>query len=219
MLGLADTDADTDERVDEHRRPDTSHQHSDQHACPADEHADSHAVFKASDALSPAKIWLGLASANDNGLRLDLRTDVLINGSTVGTGELDGVRIPTGDFKSTMLNTISLALTNGPAPLPPGAQFQLRVSARRACSGNGPASGTARLWYNGAAIDKGPNADAGSRFDATIGGGNSDYFLRTGFSLATTAGASRTLIDELLDSSVPCPGRPFTAFGTWSITP
>jgi hypothetical protein len=153
-------------------------------------------------------------------VKLDLKADVLINGTTVGTGEVDGVNSPTGSFKSNMLNTINLALTNGPVPLSAGDQLQLRFSARRTCSGGGQVlSGTARLWYNGAAVDKGANADAGSRFDATIGASNSNYYLRTGFALSTTAGSARTSIDEALDSSVPCPTRPFTAFGTWSITP
>jgi hypothetical protein len=141
----------------------------------------------------------------------------------VGSGEVDNVNSPTGDFKSNMLNTITLALTNGPVSLFSGDQLQMRVSARRSCSGGGQVlSGSARFWYNGAAIDNGAQADAGSRFDATISGAGSDYYLRTDFTnlfLSTAAGSSRTFIDELLDGSVPCPARPFTAFGTWSIVP
>ncbi len=128
--------------------------------------------------------------------------------------------IPTGDFKSNMLNPLSLALTNGPVPFSPGDQLQLKVSARRTCSAGGQvSSGTARLWYNGQPIDNGSRADAGSRFDATIGGSTSDYYLRTNLALSTTAGAARTSIDQPLGSGVPCPDRPFTAFDTWSITP
>jgi len=149
-----------------------------------------------------------------------LKAEVLISGTPVGTGELDNVNSPTGDFKSNMLDTINLALIGGPAPLPAGAPLQLRVSARRTCSGGGQVlSGTARLWYNGAAIDRGANADAGSRFDATIGGSNSNYYLRTGSLLSTTAGSSRVSIDAFVNDTAPCPDRPFTAFGTWSITP
>jgi len=175
-------------------------------------------------ALSPAKVWAGLATSNDTGLMLDLKAEVLINSTLVGTGELDNVGLPTGDFYRNMLNTINLALTGGPAPLFPGDQLRMRVSARRTCSaGSQVLSGTARLWYNGAAIDKGTNADAGSRFTPTIGGVSSEYKLRTDSTallfLSTTAGSSRTFIDEFLDSSVPCPNRLFTAFGTWSITP
>jgi hypothetical protein len=154
---------------------------------------------------------------------LDLKAEVLINSTPVGTGELDNVGLPTGDFYRNMLNTINLALTNGPAPLFPGDQLKMRVSARRTCTaGSQVLSGTARFWYNGAVIDKGNNADAGSRFTATIAGGSSEYKHRTdatGLFLSTAAGSSRTFIAEFLDSSVPCPNRLFTAFGTWSTTP
>lgn len=175
-------------------------------------------------ALSPAKIWIGLATSNDTGLKLDLKAEVLINGTPVGTGEADNVSKLTADFKSTVLSTINLALTGGPVPLFPGDKLQLRVSARPTCSsGSQVLSGTARLWYNGASIDKGAKADAGSRFNATIGGGNSGYYLRTDQTavllLSNAAGSSRTFNDELVDSSTPCPNRLFTAFGTWSATP
>jgi hypothetical protein len=79
-------------------------------------------------------------------------------------------------------------------------------------------SGIETIWSGFGGVCQ-SNADAGSRFDATIGASNSNYFLRTGFALSTTAGSARTSIDEALDSSVPCPARPFTPFGTWSITP
>jgi hypothetical protein len=172
-------------------------------------------------ALSPAKLWVGLKNSDDIGLRLDLKVEVFINSTSnpaVGTGELDNVSAGGSGFNAALLNTISLALTGSPA-LSPGDQLLMRPSVRRTCSGGGHAAGTARLWYNGAAIDSGSSRDAGSRFDATIDGTNSNYYLRTGFVLSTTAGTSRTSIDKLVDSSAPCPTRPFSAFGTWSIAP
>ena len=78
-----------------------------------------------------------------------------------------------------------------------------------------------RLWYNGQKVDSGPTRDAGSRFDATIGGQTDDYFLRTGLGLSTSAGSPRTSLDRSVNSAVSCAipgGRPFTSFGTW-ITP
>jgi hypothetical protein len=167
--------------------------------------------------LSPARLWVGLASTADTGLRLDVRADVFVNTTPVGSGELDGINTAAGAFKSNMLNTVNLALSNGSASFPPGAQLRIQVSARRSCVAGGQvASGTARLWYDGQPIDNGSRADAGTRFDATIGGSNSDYYLRSGSALLTTAGPSRTFIDEFLDSNSPCPARPFTSFGTWS---
>ena len=103
--------------------------------------------------------------------------------------------------------------------LPPEAELQFRVSVRRTCSGGGHNSGPVRLWFNGAAIDSGTRRDAGSRFGATIDDEAVDYFLRSGFALSTTAGASRQYVDVNVDSRVACPGRPFTTFGVWTITP
>ena len=76
-----------------------------------------------------------------------------------------------------------------------------------------------RLWYNGKAVDSGSAKDAGSRFDATIGGANSNYFLRNNFDLSTTAGSSKLSADATVDSKAPCtdgisaPDRPYTRSG------
>jgi len=48
---------------------------------------------------------------------------------------------------------ILLSLTGGPVTLGEGDQLLLRLSARHTCFGGGHNSGTARLWYNGKAID------------------------------------------------------------------
>jgi hypothetical protein len=157
------------------------------------------------------------------GLMLDLKAEALINGTPVGTGELDNVSALTNTFNRTMLNTINVALTNGPAPVYPGNQLQVQVSARSTCTaGSQVVSGTPRLWYNGKAIDRGKKMDAGTRFNATIGGISSDYLLRTDSTgllfLSNAAGSSRTSVDKFVDDSIPCPNRPFTAFGTWSTT-
>ena len=173
--------------------------------------------------LAPAKLWVGLKSSDAVGLRLDLKAEVFINSTgnpPAGTGELDNVSSGSSGFNNALLNSISLALTDGPLSLSPGDILLLRVSVRRTCSGAGHASGTARLWYNGKAIDTGTSRDAGSRFGAAINdGGINNYYLRPGFILSRTAGASKTSVDKFVDSSAPCPDRPFTAFGTWSITP
>ena len=106
----------------------------------------------------------------------------------------------------------------GAVPASSGAQLKMKVSVRRTCFGGGHASGTARLWFNGQPIDSGATRDAGSRFDATIASSTNDYFLRSGFALSTTAGTSKNFLDVFVNSAVACPSRPFTAFGTWSIT-
>jgi hypothetical protein len=104
---------------------------------------------------------------------------------------------------------------SGPVEFFPGDTLSFRLSVRVTDVG-GHNSGTARLWYNGAAIDTGPNRDAGSRFGTTIAGATADYFLRSGFTLNTTAGSSRTFIDVPVNRKVG--GNPFKPFGTWSVT-
>jgi hypothetical protein len=63
-------------------------------------------------------------------------------------------------------------------------------------------------------VDTGPKHDTASRFRAAIAGVISDYFLRPGFALSTTPGASHTSVDA--DVGAQC--APFVPFGTWSIT-
>ena len=176
-------------------------------------------------ALSPAKVWIGLRSSDDVGLRVDLRVEVFVKvGATetpVGSGDLLNQPAGSSGFNNAALHTIPLTLTNGSANFPAGAALEVKVSVRRTCSGPGHNSGTVRLWYNGQKVDSGPTRDAGSRFDATIGGQTDDYFLRTGFGLSTSAGSSRTSLDQFVNSAVNCAtpgGRPFTSYGTW-ITP
>jgi FG-GAP repeat len=169
-------------------------------------------------ALSPAKVWVGLKNSDDVGLRLDLLAEVFIDATKVGQGGLDNVGGGGSGFGNALLNTIPLSLTAGPVSAPSGAQLSIKVSARRTCFGAGHNSGTARLWYDGQPVDSGAGRDAGTRFDATIGGTTSDEFLRSGAALSTAAGSSRTSADALVNSSAPCPARPFTSFGTWSST-
>jgi uncharacterized repeat protein (TIGR01451 family) len=169
-------------------------------------------------ALSPAKLWVGQNDANKQ-LKFDLMAEVLVNGTVVGSGQLANVSAGGSDFTQATLDTVSLAL-NSATSVPAGAALSIRASVRSSCSvkkaGN---SGVARLWYNGQPIDGGKPSgrDAGSRFDATIGGTNSNYFLRSAFALATVAGTSREFIDVAVDNNVACPSRPFTPFGTWSV--
>jgi hypothetical protein len=115
------------------------------------------------------------------------------------------------------LDTITLAL-GAPTDVPAGASFSIRASVRISCATSSSGVSTiARLWYNGQPIDKGKSKDAGSRFDATIGGTNSNYFLRTGSALVTTAGSARQFVDIPVNDASACPGRAFMPFGTWSV--
>jgi hypothetical protein len=172
--------------------------------------------------FSPARIFIGLPNSDAVGLRLDLNAEVFVNGTSsvpIGTGELQSVRSGSSGFNNALLHNIAIALTGGPVTLLSGDHLLLRVSVRRTYFGGGHNSGTARLWSNGRAMDNGAARDAGSRFDATIDGTASNYYVRTGFALSTTAGSARTSIDNAVNGGAACPGRPFTPCGTWSITP
>lgn len=166
-------------------------------------------------ALSPAKVWVSNGSSNSLGIKFDLRAEVYVNATLVGSGHVNSVAsgFGTGFFWAKLIS-IPLALVNGPVQVPAGSVLKIRVLARNACVGSSRPSGAARVWFNGKAVDSGFRHDAGSRFDATIGGVTSNYFLRGGFVLAPTAGTSRQSVNAAVGS--PC--GPFVPFGTWSIT-
>ena len=163
--------------------------------------------------LSPAKVWVGLANSDDVGIKFDLLANVFVNGVPVGTGHLDSVVAGSSGFNNAKLDTIPLALTGGPVTVTSGNVFSIQVLARNACLGSGHNSGRARLWYNGQPIDTGASRDAGSRFDATIGGTSRDYYLRPAFALDTTAGAAKATRDVAVGPKC----GPFVTFGTWNI--
>lgn len=168
-------------------------------------------------ALSPAKLWVGQAGSSST-LKFDLLVEVLLDGNVVGTGQLPNVPAGGNTFRTAVFDTVSLTLST-PTAAPLGTTFSIRASVRVSCSTAGTGiSGAARLWYNGQPIDTGRRKDAGSRFDATIGGVNSNYFLRPVFALATTAGTARQFIDLPVSDGAGCPARPFTPFGIWSTT-
>jgi hypothetical protein len=165
-------------------------------------------------ALGLGKVWLGLKNSDDVGTRFDLLAEVLKNGSVVSS--VQAINIPGGSsgFNNAVLRNLEMSLS-GPVEFFTGDTLSFRLSVRVAALG-GHTSGTARLWYNGAAIDTGANRDAGSRFGATIGGVTEDHFLRNDFALNTVAGSSRRFIDVFVNRKVG--GNPFKPFGTWSKT-
>ena len=170
-------------------------------------------------ALGPAKVWVGFKNSDAVGLRLDLRAEVFVNdttGAPIAAGQLDNVPGGSSGFANAALRAIPLALGADLVTLAPGDGLVLRLSARRTCSGAGHASGPVRLWYDGKAVDTGATRDAASRLHATIDGTPVTYYLRAGGALGTTAGTSRTFVDQLVTSRIACPNRPFTPFGVWA---
>jgi endonuclease G len=167
--------------------------------------------------VGPAKLWIGLKNSDDVGLRLDVRAELLVNDMVTASGRLDNVSAGSSGFNNALLQTVGMALGSGAIDVPAAGRLSVRVSVRRTCFGGGSNSGTAREWFNGQAVDGGPARDAGSRVALTLAGATTDYFLRAGSALATTAGSARQTADALVNSTVACPWRPFVSFGTWSV--
>ena len=168
-------------------------------------------------AVGPAKAWIGLKNNGDTGLRVDLRAQVLVNGVVAAIGEVPNVSAGGRGFNNAILQSIAMSLPAGPVEVPKFAVVSLRVEARRTCSGGGPSAGTVREWYNGEAIDSGPQRDAGSRIGGTIGGQAGELFQRPFFLLLPNEGHVRLSVDAEVNSSASCPARPYVPFGVWSI--
>ena len=169
-------------------------------------------------AVGSATVWVGLTTSGDDGLRVDLRAEYLVNNIVAATGDLNNVNTGGSGFDKALLQTVALSLTSGSVDVPAGAQLSVRVAARRTCSSNGRNSGTVREWFNGQPIDTGAAGDAGSRVRITLGGTTSDYFLRNAFGLSTSAGSSRQSVDAVVNGQTACPARPFVPFGIWSVS-
>jgi putative Ig domain-containing protein len=168
-------------------------------------------------AVGPTRVWIGLTNSDDDGLRVDLRAEVLVNGVVAAAGELANVKAGNSGFNNALLQSVAMSLSSGPVDLPANAELALRVAARRTCASGGHNSGTIREWYNGQPLDSGASRDAGSRIALTFAGSASDYFMRNGLVLATTAGTARQSVDVLVNGTAACPTRPFTPFGTWTL--
>ena len=166
-------------------------------------------------ALSPANVWVGLKNSDDVGIRFDLKAEVYKGATLIGSGSLSSVVAGSSGFNNAKLNSIPLTVSAF-ADITAGDTLSIKVFERNACAGSGKNSGTARLWFDGKAVDTGATRDAGSRFDATVGidQPSQDYFLRDGFQLDTTAGTSRKSIDK--SAGARCSA--FVEFGTWSLT-
>ena len=166
-------------------------------------------------ALSPAMMWIGLKNSDDVGLKVDLQAVVKVNDVTVSTGELFNVATGSSGFSNAKLNSIIFPAF-APVAAGSGDVVSITVNVKNICVAGSRNSGTARLWFNAAAIDAGTTRDAGSRFDVTLAPSviSSDYFLRSGSALSTTAGTARTFVD--MAAGAKCSA--YKSFGTWSIT-
>jgi hypothetical protein len=157
-----------------------------------------------------AQVWIGLKNSDAVGLRLDVKAEVRLNADLIGTGQLDNVAGGSSGFNNAKLHSIILSPVEA-VELASGDTVSVTLSVRRTCAGGGHNSGTARLWFN--------DSQANSGVSLTIEDTPQEFFLRTGFALATTPGSGpKQTSDVSVDSKAPCPARPFKPFGTWSLT-
>jgi hypothetical protein len=166
--------------------------------------------------VGPAKIWLGLKNSDAVGLHVDLRTELLVDGAVVATGEVTNASTGSSGFNNAILNSVAMSFPSG-LEVTSGTQLALRVSVRRTCAAGGQNSGRLREWFDGQPIDTGANRDAGSRIALTIAGVTADYFLRAPLVLSTSAGASIDSVEVTVNSSAACPTRPYSVLGVWSL--
>jgi hypothetical protein len=161
-------------------------------------------------ALSAANVWVGLKNSDDVGTDIDLKAEVYEGGTLIGSGQLNGVPGGGSGFNHATLDSIPLTLS-APVDAGPGTSLSIKISARISCSRTGHVSGTARLWFN--------DAQANSDFGATIGALTKNYYLLNRSTLSTSVGSGpRQTVDTSVNNKAACPARPFTPFGTWSIT-
>jgi hypothetical protein len=158
-------------------------------------------------AVGPANVWVGLKNSDDVGVKFDLLAEVFQDGVPIGSGQVNDVPGGGSGFNNAIQHAINMALS-GSGNFCSGGVLSFTLSVRVAATST-HVSGRARLWFNDAA--------ANSRFDITIGGATTTYYLRDGFLLATTPGPGpKKTIDVLVNRNQG--GNPFKPFGTWSIT-
>jgi len=157
-------------------------------------------------ALGNANVWVGLKNSDDVGVKFDFLVEVLKNGGVVASTQVNDQPGGSSGFNNAILRTISLTLSSS-QNFCTGDTLGFRMSVRVAASST-HVSGTARLWYN--------DAGANSRFNATVNGSPTDYFLRDLFLLDTTTGPGKKTSDVVVNRNVG--GNPFKPFGTWTKT-
>jgi hypothetical protein len=188
-------------------------------------------------ALSPAHLWMGLKSSDDQGTQFDLKVEVLRNGTPVASGLK---RCVTGVTRNPAVATEAVASFDAfdPVVVTAGDVLSLRASARigtnpdgSKCAGPGGSHNSAvglRLYYD--------SVNRPSRFDATITPDPSeDLFLHSNGSPCPNGdGQSPNVTARTLDGTAPAAGsarckdsgvvnfaggNPFSPIGTWSLAP
>jgi len=162
---------------------------------------------------NPVKVWVGLKNSDDAGVKFDLQAKLKRNGAEIGVGQFDGVSGGSSGFNNAHLYTIPLSAVPA-GGFASGDTVSLEILVRTACVGSGHNSGTARVWFNGPAIDTGADRNAGSRVLVNVGGVPTDMFLVENFGLSGTSHTSRLFVDKAAGTRCSV----FKPVASWSTT-
>lgn len=162
---------------------------------------------------NPVKVWVGLKNSDDVGVKFDLQAKLKLNDAEIGVGQFDSVSGGSSGFNNAHLYTIPFSAFPA-GDFAPGDRVSLEILVRTACVGSGHGSGTARLWFNGPAVDSGSARNAGSRVLLNVGGVPTDVFLVQSFGLSTEPGVSRQFVDK--PAGTRC--STFKSVASWSMT-
>ena len=154
-------------------------------------------------------MWVGLQNILSAGTRLDLFAQIYKDSTVISSGHLNSFfpGLGIGGVFGAAITTIPMS-NFSPGDFPDGTNLSLKLSVRNACFGSLRNQGIARLWYNDSA--------ANSRFGATLGGVESNYYLVNNFLLNAAAGSGPR---KFVDVEVGKRCGDFKTFGTWTITP
>jgi hypothetical protein len=182
-------------------------------------------------AASPAHLWIGLKSSDDQGTNFDVDVEILKDGGVVASGLL---RCVTGVTRNASLarEVVVPFDSFSSVPLASGDVLSFNAFTRvgtnpdgTKCGGHNSAAGV-RLYYD--------STNRPSRFDATITPDSSkDFYLHSDGTVCGSAQSSG-VTTRFLDNNAPTAsnprckdsgtvnfsgGNPFSLIGTWSLAP
>lgn len=156
-------------------------------------------------ALGPAKVWFGVKSNADVGMKIDLRAEVFKNGTLIGSGQLDAVSGGSIIFNEAVARLVSLSVP-APVAFSSGDIVSIMLSARISSVPGVKGTHTVRLWYND------PQAD--THFEMALEGQTRSYYFVDSSLLSFTPGTGPRVT---LDIVVQANKTNFVPFGTWNL--
>jgi hypothetical protein len=95
-------------------------------------------------------LWIGLKNSDAVGLRVDVRTELLVGGVPIAQGELSNITTGSSGFNNALLRTINMSLSGPSSPLPPGP----KLPSGRPCGGRARAAATTPERFGSGTTDR-----------------------------------------------------------------